>query len=134
MPAHRKPTEVLELSGAFQHNPARRRPVGPKSSEPVGPPPVHLAADEAECWYEFTRDAPAGVLTGGDRFALEVLCRLVAKSRRQWLSGAEWANLRAFLGELGASPAARSRVAPAAPEPPAESALDRFAAMRQAVG
>src|SRR3712207_7798672 len=67
MPAHRKPTELLQLSGAFEKNPARRRPVGPKSDKPIGDPPTYFAPDEAACWREFVADAPAGVLTGGDQ-------------------------------------------------------------------
>jgi hypothetical protein len=35
MPAYRKPTELLALSGAFEKNPQRRRPVGPKSPQVV---------------------------------------------------------------------------------------------------
>jgi hypothetical protein len=55
-------------------------------------------------------NAAAGVLTSGDRVAMEALARLVAKSRRQGLSSAELGHLRGFLSQLGASPAARGRV------------------------
>ncbi len=80
MPAYRKPTELLALSGAFEKTPQRRRPIGPKSDKPIGEPPGYLAPDEAAAWREFVRDAPAGVLTGGDRWILEAPCRLVARS------------------------------------------------------
>jgi hypothetical protein len=80
MPAHRRPTELLELSGAFDKDPARRRPVGPKSDRPIGDPPPCLGPDEAACWREFCRDAPAGVLTSADRWALEALARLMARA------------------------------------------------------
>jgi hypothetical protein len=121
MPAHRKPTELLELSGAFDEHPNRRRPVGPKSERGIGDPPPSLAPDEAACWHEFIANAPAGVLTSGDRTTLEALARLWAKSRREWLIGSEWSNLRSLLGELGATPASRSKIAAATPEerPPA---------------
>ena len=121
MPAYRKPTELLELSGAFEKNPQRRRPIGPKSERPVGDPPPHLAPDEAAAWREFCRDAPAGVLTSGDRWALEATVRLIAKGRRpEGLLAAELGHLRALLGEMGATPASRSRVLPAgAAEAPA---------------
>ena len=116
MPAYRKPTELLALSGAFEKNPQRRRPVGPKSDRPIGEPPDHLAPDEAAAWREFCRDAPAGVLTSADRVALELLARLIAKARRPGgLSGAELGHLRGFLSEMGASPASRSKVLPAGP-------------------
>ena len=121
MPAYRKPTELLELSGAFAKNPqrrrpVRRRPVAPKSPHPIGDPPACLGPDEAAAWREFCRDAPAGVLTSGDRAALEATARLIAKARRPGgLSGAELGHLRGFLSELGASPASRGRVLPAGP-------------------
>ena len=109
MPPPRKPTGVLELSGAFEKDPKRRRPPSPKSAEPIGDPLARLAPDEAACWREFCRDAPAGMLTSGDRWALEALARLMAKSRREGLTGAETGHLRGFLTELGASPASRGR-------------------------
>ena len=126
MPTHRRPTELLELSGAFDKDPARRRPVGPKSDKPIGEPPPSMAEDEAAVWREHVRDAPAGVLTGADRWILEMAARLVAKSRREGLTGAELGHLRACLGELGATPAARRRVLPAgaAEAPPAANPWD----------
>ena len=110
MARSRKPTEVLELTGAFLDNPARRRLPGPKSPYPIGEPPEHLAADESATWLEFCTHAPAGVLTAGDRWVLEMAARLMAKSRREGLLAAELGHLRACLTELGASPASRSRV------------------------
>ncbi len=75
-----------------------------------------MAEDERACWREFVSHAPAGVLTAGDRWALECLARLHAKSRRpEGLTGAELGHLRGFLSELGASPASRGRVLPAGP-------------------
>jgi hypothetical protein len=82
MPTPRKPVEVLELSGGYRADRHARRRAAPKSPHPIGEPPPSLQADEADCWREFCRDAPAGVLTSGDRWTLEATCRLVAKSRR----------------------------------------------------
>ena len=65
---------------------------------------------------EFVANAPAGVLTSGDRMALVCLARLIAKARRPGgLSGAELGQLRGFLSEMGATPASRGKVLPAAP-------------------
>jgi hypothetical protein len=126
MPAYRKPTELLELSGAFAKNPQRRRPVGPKSDRGIGDPPPHLVPDEAAAWVEFVGNMPANVLTSADRWALELVARLVAKSRREGLTGAELGHLRALLNECGATPASRSRVLPAgaAEAPPAGNPWD----------
>lgn len=106
----RKPTEILELSGAFVQNPQRRRPIGPKSGRGIGDPPENLQGDEAECWQEFVSNAPAGLLTSNDRWALEHACCLQAKSRREGLSPPEHGHLRGYLTELGATPASRSKV------------------------
>jgi hypothetical protein len=115
MPYPRKPVELHELSGTFRADRHGRRRAAPKSDRPIGDPPPSLQADEAACWSEFVSDAPAGVLTSGDRWALEALARLHAKSRRDGLTGAELGHLRGFLSELGASPASRGRVLPAGP-------------------
>ncbi len=118
MPAYRKPAELLALSGPFEKNPQRRRPIGPKSDRPIGDPPPHLAPDEAAARSGFVHCAPAGVLTSADRWALEMVARLVAKSRRpEGLTGAELGHLRALLGEMGAPPASRGRVLPAGANP-----------------
>ena len=70
MPAHLKPTEILELNGAFKKNPKRRRPVGPKSKDGIGEPPAHLDATEKQIWAELIQNAPQGVLTSADRVIL----------------------------------------------------------------
>lgn len=125
MPAPRKPTEVLSLTGAFRKNPQRARPVGPKSSRPLGDPPAYMAEDEAACWAEFVANGPAGVLTSGDREVVELIARLMAKFRRDWLNGAELATLKTSLGELGRTPASRSKVSAPENDKPA-GAFDAF--------
>ncbi len=125
MPTPRKPTELHELAGTFRADRHGQRRAAPKSDRPIGEPPPSLQADEAACWREFVSDAPAGVLTSGDRWALEALARLHAKSRREGLTGAELGHLRGFLTELGAAPASRGRVqAVGAAEPAAGNPWD----------
>ena len=94
MPRPRTPVELLQLAGSYRPNWHAQRRAAPKSTEPVGDPPPHLAEDEAAVWHEFVRDAVPGVLTGYDRWALEALARLVARSRRQGLTSAELGHLR----------------------------------------
>ena len=61
--------ELLQLAGSYRPNRHAQRRAAPKSTEPVGDPPPHLAEDEATVWHEFVRDAVPGVLTGYDRWA-----------------------------------------------------------------
>lgn len=106
----RKPTELLHLSGAFDKNPQRRRPIGPKSQEMLGEPPASLTEAELATWREFTATAPANVLTAFDAYNVEIVARLMAKFRADWLTGAEFGILKNALTELGATPASRSKI------------------------
>jgi hypothetical protein len=125
MPAHRKPTEVLLLNGAFKHDPKRARPIGPKADAPLGDPPPYFTETERACWLEAVGNAPAGVLTSADRFIVEIAARLIAKFRTEWLTGPEMAQLTRALARMGWTPADRSRVS-AAPERQEPSVWDEF--------
>jgi hypothetical protein len=114
MPRPRKPAEVLELSGAFAMHPDRRRAGGPKAKGPIGDPPGHLAPEEAAAWCEFTGDALAGVLTSGNRFAVEAVCRLMAEARRESSARGRGKRPDGLPRAARATPASRSRVAPVA--------------------
>lgn len=76
----RTPTQVLEMSGAFDKNPQRRRR-DPRPAGPIGSAPVHLDEQERQLWNEFRRKAPERVLTAADRFLLEIICQLMARQR-----------------------------------------------------
>ena len=132
MPRPRKPTEILKLAGAFENHPNRRRPVGAKAGEPVGDPPAHLDEAEADVWREFCGNAPPGVLTSGDRISLEMLCLLVVRMRADFLPPPLWNALRGCLSDLGATPAARSKVAAPPGKPADADPLDGLAAMGRA--
>lgn len=119
MPRPRTPTEVLELRGSFKKDPQRQRPVGPKASGAIGDPPGHMAEAEAAIWHELVGNAPPNVLTSADRPTLELLSRLMAKFRADWLSGAEMAIMRNCLTDLGWTPASRSKIVPVKSDEPA---------------
>jgi phage terminase small subunit len=121
MPRPRKPDEILEISGAFIDQPGRRRPPAPRSSRPLGDPPPELAPDAARCWHEIAGEAAPGVLTSADRLVVELAATIQARSRRGEAPPAELALLLRALGEMGLTPASRSKVAPATPEKPAEA-------------
>jgi phage terminase small subunit len=110
MPAHRVPTEILELRGAFENHPKRRRPVGPKSKDRIGEPPAHLDATEKQIWAELIQNAPQGVLTSADRVILGLACQLEGKARTRTISDAQRNQLIKILSLFGWTPADRSRI------------------------
>jgi hypothetical protein len=118
----RKPTQELELSGAFEKDPQRKRARAhePKSEGPIGPPPSHwdVPAGALRCqeferlrviWDELVNVAPPGVLDKSDRVHLEIICGLLDKYRRNLLKDAGVKTLDKMLGEVALNAAARSR-------------------------
>lgn len=80
MPA-KKPTALLELSGAYKRNPARRpKGVEPRNPSPLGDPPERLPVEARPFWRELADIVPPGVLTASDRWAVELAARFMAKA------------------------------------------------------
>ena len=119
----RKPTHVLELSGAFQKNPQRRRAreAEPEITLGVGDPPAGLTTLEDAAWREIAQTAHVGILSAGDRIAVEMAARLLAEFRAAPLAfpNARLTRLNHLLSSFGMTPSARSLVA--ALRPAAES-------------
>jgi phage terminase small subunit len=156
LPRPRKPTSLLELSGAFAKNPTRRRPAEPRDDRPLGDPPTRLPAAAVPYWREIASLAPARVLCAADRLAVELAARLMLKACqgdnasvlldlveaaragkltnkelravavRQTISSAELATLRSLLAAFGMTPADRSKLSIPAERPP--NPWDEFAA------
>ena len=100
------------LSGAMEKNPSRfrDRAAEPTDDRPLGPPPEFLEASQRAAWLEIERLAPW--LCHADRLAVEIASVLIAKFR---LAGdmtppAIFSRLEAALGQLGLTPASRSKV------------------------
>lgn len=114
MPRARKPTAVHELTGALKKNPARftDRANEPHDNRPLGDPPMHLTAPQIVAWQEIERIAPAGVLCFADRLAVEVTAILLAAFRELGLTlpDPKLRRLESMLGQLGLTPATRSKV------------------------
>lgn len=107
----RKPTNVLELSGAFRKNPQRRRE-DPAVELGLGPAPDYFDAGERAVWAEIEESAPEGVLARSDRLCVEMLVPLVLQlRRREAMKAAERQFMLSTLTRLGCTPADRSRVA-----------------------
>ena len=107
----RKPTNVLELSGAFKQNPQRAR----KDADTVGPltsAPAHLNGAVLHAWNELAKYAPVDVLTDSDRISLELAAHLLAQFRENPVEfpGNKLVRLEALLGKFGMTPADRAKV------------------------
>ncbi len=123
----RKPTEILELAGAFKKNPARRREGEPTSPPLDGGPPEYFSDGEQAAWVDLVTAVPDGVLLQSDSLIVEISARLLAQFRTDpAMPTARIAILSSCLGRMGLSPADRSKVTVPQPEKAKESAWDQF--------
>lgn len=106
----RKPTALLELTGALDKNPQRRRDNEPKPAGPLGPPPKHFDEELAEIWNELSAMCPARVLTVADRWLVELACRTMQQVRNGSALAAERNLLLSCLSRMGLTPADRSKI------------------------
>jgi phage terminase small subunit len=107
----RKPTSLLEASGAFRHNPSRRagRADEPKPTGDLGPPPDWLGVRARKCWHGIAASVPYP-LTNADGHILALTAHLESRVRGGRASAAEFNQYRACLREIGMTPASRSNV------------------------
>jgi hypothetical protein len=85
---------------------------------------LRFSDGELATWREFVSTAPANVLTAFDAYNVELVARLMAKFRADWLTGAEFGVLKSALTELGATPASRSKITAVVPESEAANPWD----------
>jgi phage terminase small subunit len=125
----RKPTAVLELTGAFRKNPKRKR-TEPESTGAIGDPPAHFNREQAAIWRELVSTCSPGVLQRADRLLLEIAVVLTLRFRKQaaHMSSADMKGLISVLARMGMSPADRSRVGIIAPEKKQLSEFEQLAA------
>lgn len=109
----RKPTSLLEISGAYQKNPSRRRPDEPSTGRGVGAAPKHLSDDQRAAWDDVVANCAAGVFQSSDRMMLEMLAVLIAEWRGDYagFGGRKYTVLQTLLARAGMTPADRSRIA-----------------------
>jgi len=112
MPTVRKPTAVLEASGAFDHDPQRRREREnePVPASPLGDPPEKMSAAQKRMWAEFAAEIPPGVAFNCDRTLFEMAVKLRSKMRAGRANGAEIGHLLSCIREMGMTPVSRSKV------------------------
>lgn len=122
MPRPRKPTAVLELSGAFKHDPQRRRAreFEPVVEAPLGEPPEYFNEARAARWREIA--AQCYWATFADRIIVERTAVLWQLWRDGMATPPQEKMLDANLVRLGLTPSDRSKVkAPAKAKPSANS-------------
>ena len=109
----RKPTAILEQTGAFKKNPNRKRAAEP---EPTGKlsyePPLHLNEEEKAMWFEIVNIVPPGVLTNSDALIVESLAMLWTRYRldKSEMPPALISRIDIQMGRLGLSPADRAKL------------------------
>lgn len=111
MPRARRPTAELELSGAFKHNPSRRR-VDPVPRGPIGNAPKTGPITFKKAWNLIVSSVPDGVLADRDRVAVEIAAHLYVQFRSDPINmhPAKLQRLTSLLAQLGLTPADASRV------------------------
>jgi hypothetical protein len=73
-------------------------------------PPKYFTEAESEIWAEIESNVAAGVLTSAERYVVELLARLVARFRADWLTGAEMSQMTWCCSHLGMTSVDRSKV------------------------
>jgi hypothetical protein len=103
----RKPTALLELRGAFKHDPKRKkaRQNAPLVTTPLPDPPDHLRPDISTAWRQMK--VRGYWLTSADQFLVEIAATLTARCRLDQLTQGHVSVLIALLGKLGFSPRER---------------------------
>lgn len=112
MARHRQPAEVARLKGSDRKDPQRYRTEAPKSELPLGNAPEHLSGGAQTAWFELSGYALPGVLTGADRFVMEVTASLLAEFRADptAFTAGRYAQLVGCLARLGLTPADRQKL------------------------
>lgn len=137
----RKPAQVLELSGAFRKNPARKRDRAAELAvKPgIGDPPsdwVKDAEHNGRCasllalWNEIVAQDVLRVLNLSHRILVENTCHLMYKIRRASMgygkaTSGDYAQVKANLAAMGMTPVDSPRVAEAVRVPDRQQDRDR---------
>jgi len=115
----RTPAKVLELRGAFKKDPSRRRVDAAGAGPFERDPPTHMSEDTVPAWRYIVERLPKVALTSSDEVAVEAAARCLAgiwaigpMAAMHPNFGKLSAELRQWLGQLGMTPAARTKIAP----------------------
>lgn len=115
----RKPSNVLEMAGAFKKNPDRRRAreQEPEPAGDIGDPPEFLDEVERGCWIELVSLCHEGVLCAADRPFMEYGARVWAQLRNSGeIDPKLGIRFETVCARLGMTPADRSKVSGRKPD------------------
>jgi len=104
----RLPEAVAKATGAAAKNPQRFRERKEPKVAKLGPPPARLSEAEAEAWNTLADEIPW--LSASDRQVVSIAARLIARFNADDLTIGGMTELRQIMTQLGATPAARSKV------------------------
>jgi hypothetical protein len=129
----RTPSNILELRGAFKKNPQRRREDAPGAGPVDFKPPEHLPTDVAPAWRWVCARLPKIVISSSDEIAIEAAARLLAEVWSQRRPEPRlYAELRAWLRELGMTVQARAKIPVGEPSVPhSKSNVNRWNRFRR---
>jgi len=112
----RTDAKILELRGAFDRNPQRRRHEPPRGA-PLDPEPdPSWRAPLKRAWRELVATAPEGLYEQSDRGALRILAQLYVLMDEAKPGSPTWIRLTnaalKYHNHLGLTPKARERLLP----------------------
>ena len=112
MPQVRKPQALREIQGTANDHPGRQNKEQPLPTKGIGPAHKSLTEYEAEIWDEVVGISYAGVLGEADRVALEMMCRLIAEMRLDFveMTAAKITQLSQLIGRFGMTPSDRTKI------------------------
>lgn len=112
MPNIRKPTALKRIQGTDRDHKSRQNPDEPTPSRGIGPAHKTLTEYEKEIWDEIVGISYKGVLGEADRLALEMMCRLVAEMRLDFveMTAAKITQLSQLIGRFGMTPSDRTKI------------------------
>jgi hypothetical protein len=97
----RAPTALLQLRGAFKHDPnrLRARQYAPIVTTALPEPPQSLSKTVRSMWFEMR--SRAFWLTSADRFLVEIAATLMSRYRVNELTSGDVPMLIGLLGKIG---------------------------------
>ena len=122
----RKTTAELEASGAWKHDPNRRRPDDIPPVLGKFKKPISMNPFDEMVWDELLPMLPPGIENGSDSILFEALVTLVRKMRTMHAAAGDLKLMRELLGKFGMTPEGRAQLSPSPMLEPWEGPTDPF--------